>query len=92
MRQLLPLGSVVQLENGERKFMIYGRLQKSKNTEAVYDYAGCVFPMGITGNDETILFNHSDIDEIFYVGYQDITELYYRAALIEEYEKGEGAF
>lgn len=87
MKQLLPLGSVVRLNDSENEIMIYGRIQKSKTTGKVYDYVGCIYPYGITGNDESLLFEHSDINEIYYVGYQDIEELHYRAALLEEYEK-----
>ena len=37
----------------------------------VCDYSGCRYPEGIISSDRNSLFNHEDIEEIFYIGYTD---------------------
>lgn len=69
---LLPIGSVVLLKNSSRKVMTIGVCQKQIGTEEViWDYAGCIYPEGYLGAEETFLFNNDQIDKIFSVGYQD---------------------
>lgn len=68
---LLPIGTVVLLKNSTKKVMIIGLCQKEIESEAVWDYAGCVYPEGYMGPDKTFLFNNDQIDKVFAVGYQD---------------------
>ena len=52
--------------------MINGFLVKSKDNEGkIYDYVGCLYPEGIIDSKKNIVFNHSEIDLIYYLGYQD---------------------
>lgn len=70
--KLLPLGTVVLLKNGKKKVMITGYLciaSEQKNT--VFDYSGCMYPEGMVNSNVALMFNHSDIDKVFYVGYTD---------------------
>lgn len=71
MKNLLPLGSIVLLTNGEKKIMIYGRRQIATANEKEYDYVACLYPEGNIGDDFTYLFNHSDIREVVFKGYVD---------------------
>ena len=71
MEKLLPIGSVVLLENGEKKIMIYGRKQLAKVNNQEYDYVACLYPEGNISEDYTYLFNHSDIKEVVFKGYTD---------------------
>ncbi|HLR80948.1 MAG TPA: DUF4176 domain-containing protein [Bacillota bacterium] len=69
---MLPMGSVVILENGEQKLMIVGRkpIVKNIHKENVYmDYIGCVFPVGMV-DGEVYFFNHDDIDDVLFEGYR----------------------
>ena len=42
------------------------------NEEAkIWDYAGCLYPEGYLGPNQTFLFNGDQIERIFAIGYQD---------------------
>ena len=73
IKGLLPIGSVVSLNNLEQvKVMITGFcVRKAGEEESLFDYSGCVHPVGIIRPDQMILFNHSSIDKIHYMGYLD---------------------
>ena len=48
---LLPIGSVVLLKGAKTKLMIMGRILSDEKLEEIYDYVGCIYPLGMTGND-----------------------------------------
>lgn len=87
MISLLPLGTVVAINGVEGRFMIYGRAQKEIATGKIFDYTACSYPEGVIDYEKVLLFNQSDIKGIFYVGFQDAEELYYRHALYEAQQK-----
>ena len=68
---LLPLGSIVVLKDGEKKLMIYGRGQIAAGTMEEYDYVACLWPEGNLDEEFMYLFSNPDIDEVFYYGYTD---------------------
>lgn len=68
----LPIGSVVILKNAKMKLMITGYIQISlKDKNKVYDYSGCLFPEGIIRTDKSLLFDHNQIDKIYFKGYEN---------------------
>ncbi|MDD7738851.1 DUF4176 domain-containing protein [Oliverpabstia intestinalis] len=69
--ELLPIGTVVLLKNAEKKLMIFGVGQTNETEHVDYDYIGVMYPEGNMGEGTQFLFNHSDIDQIFYRGYED---------------------
>ena len=69
--RLFPIGSVVLLKDSTKKVMIIGVCQKEVQADTLWDYAGCVYPEGYMGADQTFLFNNNQIDKVFAVGYQD---------------------
>ena len=71
IRQLLPIGSVVLLKGGRKKVMIYGVKQTDKSSGIEYDYISVLYPDGNMGEAGQFLFNHSDIDEIYFRGCED---------------------
>lgn len=77
----LPIGSVVLLKNGRKRVMIYGRKIKAGNEEKVYDYLGCLYPEGALDSEKVILFDHSQIQIVYFIGFQDLEELVFRAKL-----------
>lgn len=87
MKNLLPNGSVVLLNDGKKRIMIYGRVQKSNDSGKLFDYAGCFYPEGIMNTSEVMLFNHEDIKTLFFIGFQDPEEFAFRQVLNEFYEK-----
>jgi hypothetical protein len=77
MKEYLPLGSVVLLNNGFKKVMIYGRKQRLQPQNTEYDYIACLYPEGNLRKEFTYLFNESDINEIVFRGFTDSDEYAY---------------
>ncbi|WP_304580917.1 DUF4176 domain-containing protein [Dubosiella newyorkensis] len=87
MPELLPLGSVVTLKNGDKKIMIIGRFQRSKESGKIYDYAAVLWPEGMIDSTKMYLFDHKDTRVLYYIGLQNEEEFNFRFVLEEEYEK-----
>ena len=70
--ELLPIGSVVLLKEGRKKLMIIGiKPVTDEEPEKVYDYIGVLFPEGYLNNEYNFLFNHEDINDIVFWGYNN---------------------
>ncbi len=68
----LPIGSVVLLKGGEKRIMITGFASISPDTgDRIFDYSGCIFPEGFISYNQVCVFDHSQIDKIFYKGLED---------------------
>ena len=71
-KKYLPIGSIVLLEGGKKKVMITGYcMQTEERPGEIFDYSGCVYPEGVIRSDVTLIFNHSQIKELFHSGYLD---------------------
>ena len=75
MDKYLPIGSVVLLKNGRKKIMIYGRKQMHVETGEEWDYLACLYPEGNINEEFMYLFNHDQIDKVYYLGYEDEEEI-----------------
>ncbi|MDE7028748.1 MAG: DUF4176 domain-containing protein [Lachnospiraceae bacterium] len=80
----LPIGSIVLLEGQKKRVMIVGRRVMSGTEGVEYDYQGCMYPEGAMGNKDVILFNNTDINMIYFIGFQDIEELAYRKIVLND--------
>lgn len=88
--KFLPIGSIVLLKNAKKKLMITGFCMADKNNpQKKYDYCGCLFPEGIMDTDKMALFNHQQIDKIFYLGYSNEEEIEFKNVLNEVLSKQE---
>lgn len=67
---LLPIGTVVILEDGTKKVMITGYYSKAEGENKIYQYNGCIFPEGFMEN-VFCLFDQSQIVEVFYKGLEN---------------------
>ena len=68
----LPIGSVVLLKNAKKRVMVTGFIARAQETgDKIFDYMGCLYPEGVVSSDKNLLFNHDQIDKIFYLGYTD---------------------
>ena len=86
-RELLPIGSVVLLKNGTKKVMIYGVKQTDVESGTEYDYISVLYPEGNMGEEAgSFLFNHSDIEEIYFQGYEDEERETFLENLAQYYE------
>ena len=90
IKGLLPIGSVVLLEELKNKLMIFGVKQTDDSTGVEYDYIGVLYPEGNLGSDHQYLFNHEDIQEVVFVGYEDEERFDFIERLSDFYEKRNG--
>ena len=82
--KLLPIGSVVLLNNGTKKVMITGFYSAPANDNSkVYDYCGCLFPEGVVSSEQNLLFDHNQIMRVYYMGYTSEEEKEFKNKLAE---------
>jgi hypothetical protein len=71
----LPIGTIVLLKGGTKKVMITSYLIFSNGTKdkekKMFDYGGCPYPEGIIESSYAVGFDHSQIDKIIHLGYED---------------------
>lgn len=78
----LPIGTVVLLKGGKKRAMITGFCSVAQeNQEKIYDYSGCVYPEGYLSSNQVCLFDHDQIEEIFFVGFEDEEEKAFKEKL-----------
>jgi len=70
MKNLLPIGSVVLLNDAEKRLMVNGWYPEAQDVKT-YEYMGCFYPEGFIDVEHIFLFNHEDIDKVDYVGFAD---------------------
>ncbi len=84
MNLLLPVGSIVSLENKRGKLMIIGYYGiDDKQTK---EYIGCNFPSGMC-TKRRVYFNTEDINVLYFVGGQTTDSINYRVILKEQMEQ-----
>ena len=83
-KDLLPLGSVVQLKGGQKRVMICSRVHTRAGEEKFYDYAACLYPEGIISENAMIFFNHDTIERIFSIGFQDEEEWIFHREVLDK--------
>lgn len=72
IKDLLPIGTIVTLQGGVRKIMIIGvKTTIRDEPEVIYDYIGVLYPEGFLGDEGNFMFNHSDINDIIFKGYNN---------------------
>ena len=80
--KFLPIGTIVLLKGGKKRAMITGFCSiAQENQEKVYDYSGCVYPEGYLSSNQVCLFDHDQIEKIFFVGYEDDEEKMFKDKL-----------
>ncbi|EJQ09794.1 hypothetical protein IE3_03370 [Bacillus cereus BAG3X2-1] len=80
--KLLPIGSVVKLEDLEQVIIISGRMVVSVDKRD-FDYIGVPYPVGYLGEEKVVCFNHDKIVEEMHRGYMTESELVLREKLVE---------
>jgi len=71
VRELLPIGSVVRLKGAEKCLMIFGIRQTDNKAKREYDYVAVMYPEGNLGENLRFMFDHNDIEEIVFKGYEN---------------------
>ena len=87
-KKLLPIGSVVLLKEGTKKLMIIGiKPVTAEKPDEIYDYIGVVYPEGFLSNEYNFLFNHDDINDVVFTGYNNPERENFIKVIAEAYEK-----
>lgn len=82
MKDLLPLGSVVLLDEATKSLIIVGTRQID-NEDNEYDYIACPFPEGYIDDETFFLFDHEDISEVKFIGFVNAETQLYSSAIRE---------
>ncbi|EUJ43741.1 DUF4176 domain-containing protein [Paenilisteria rocourtiae] len=85
MEELLPLGSVVKLKNGDKLVLVTSRLPLYNNSGVIgyFEYGACLYPDGHT-NQLAYFFNGEDIQDIYFKGYINEDELKFQETVREQ--------
>ncbi len=90
LENLLPIGSVVLLKGGVKKLMVIGiKPIKEDEPNEVYDYIGVIYPEGFLGNQYNFLFNHDDINDVVFLGYDNPERKEFISIIQEAMNNGE---
>lgn len=71
IKEYLPIGSIVQVNDGLKKLMVTGIKQTDTADNIEYDYVGIMYPEGYLGDQFQFVFNHDEITEILFRGFED---------------------
>jgi len=82
-KQFFPIGTVVMLEGGEKRLMIYGLLPVNSDDGITYDYIGCLYPEGFIDDENCYLFNNGDIKNVEFLGFVDIEQQAFHNHVVE---------
>lgn len=92
--RFLPIGSVVLLDGGTKPVMItsysiFGNIQNDagETEKKMYEYGCCVYPEGILDPQKTGGFNHDQIKNILFVGYETDEQKELSKIMDEHYEE-----
>ena len=78
----LPIGTIVLLKEATKRVMIIGFCSvDATNKEKLWDYGGCLYPEGFLGAQYSCLFNHDQIDKVFFTGFVDDEEKEFKSNL-----------
>lgn len=88
IKDLLPIGSVVRLHDGEKRLMIIGIMQSDASGNGKeYDYLGILYPEGHIGDQFQYLFNQEDIEDVIFRGFEDDERVEFLNKLTNLYER-----
>lgn len=81
IEKYLPIGTVVLLKGGKKRVMVTGFACTPENKEKTFDYCGCLYPEGMLDSNSNLLFDHSQIEHVYYLGYTDAEEQQFKNRL-----------
>ena len=65
--------------------MITGFASMSPETgDKIFDYSGCTYPEGFMNYNEVCVFDHNQIDKVFFKGYSDEEDQEFKKVLVEQ--------
>ena len=70
IKKYLPVGSIVKVKSVDLMVMVLGFcVTDVRQKDTLYDYTGCLYPVGVIDSNKTFLFQHDDIEKVIYYGY-----------------------
>lgn len=82
--ELLPIGTVVNVGVVGQSVMIYGRMQQQAGQEGVWDYVACPYPQGHLSDETNIFFNHDNITDVIFKGFESEGEVFLRENILNK--------
>lgn len=80
--KFLPAGTVVMLKGGKKRAVIIGFCAMNGDDKTkIYDYSGCLFPEGVISSNQTLLFDHEQIEKVYHLGLIDEEEKEFKTKL-----------
>ena len=68
---LLPVGSVIEVKDGEKELVIIGRLaSNAKLGGRIFDYVGALYPEGYMENGYLYYFDQKSVKKVVFKGYE----------------------
>ena len=84
----LTIGTVVLLKDAKKKVMITGFASMSPETgDTIFDYSGCPYPEGFLNYNEVCVFNHEQIEKVFFNGFVNEEDIVFKRILVEQLDK-----
>ncbi|MDD3253305.1 MAG: DUF4176 domain-containing protein [Lachnospiraceae bacterium] len=87
-KDLLPVGSVVQLKGGVKRLMVCGRVVAGGEQGEIHDYVGCYYPEGIVDSSQLFFFEQDAIEDVFFIGFQDKEEINFKRSVLAQLDEG----
>lgn len=82
LKKFLPIGTVVLLKGGSKRLMVTGFCSiPNEDKTKMFDYTGCLYPEGVINSKEIALFNHDQIEKVYFLGYKDEEEKQFKEKL-----------
>ena len=76
------------LKGGKKRAMIIGFCSISDEDKSkVFDYSGCLYPEGVISSNQTLLFDHEQIEKVYHIGLIDDEEKEFKQKLEEMLKK-----
>ncbi len=88
----LPIGSVCTVRGIPKKVMVTGYFSVEYVGQVkMYDYKGCDYPEGLLLSNKNYSFNHTDIEQVNFVGFENETYHQFQENLIGQQQNQENS-
>ena len=83
-KEFVPIGTIVTVDFVEQAVMIYGRKQQQEDKNEIWDYVACPYPQGHLSDETNVFFNHDQIQQIIFKGFESEGEVTLRQEIFEK--------
>ena len=83
IEKFLPLGSICLFKGTKRKSIIVGYFARTeRDSDKICDYMVYPYPVGACDGSKILVFNHKDIEKVYYIGYNDKSQKKFNEKMI----------